>query len=131
MDENISIDDNDVITIVNNDVKNEKAAKRYLFKNCSDAVMHTLEPGSDFVTNLNRLNTSYGFANVDLSVILKDIIDIAFRANVDPMTIFDFVDKKLAELESAGGSMTNDALVRVVFGALSSDPNRNQFCVAI
>ncbi len=48
--------------------KNEKIAK-YVIRNLSDEVMHTISPSDSFIKLLEKLNAAYGFANMDPSVI--------------------------------------------------------------
>ena len=65
-------------------VANEKTAKKYIIQNCDDCVMHTINPAESFVKIFAKLNTSYGFGNMDPSIILNQLRDIRFHPSKNP-----------------------------------------------
>ena len=76
----------------------EGEATRYLIENCSDAVMHTIDPSATFLENLNKLNKQYGFGNLDPAVILKELREVCFHPSKDPSIAIDQFNRKLVEL---------------------------------
>jgi hypothetical protein len=43
---------------------NEKEAKKYIVKNCSDQVMHSINPTDTFIQMIDKLHATYGFATL-------------------------------------------------------------------
>jgi len=106
---------------------NEKLAKKYVILNCDDAVMHTINPSDDFIKIMDKLNAAYGFGNMDPSVILNKLRDIRFHPSKDPSIELNEIDMRLAELESAGGSITDAQMVQYIHDGLSGDALRDNF----
>ena len=90
----------------------EKLAMKFLIKNCSDVVMHTIDPSATFLENLAKLNKQYGAGNLDPAVILKSLRDVNFHPSKDPAGVIDEFNRKLVELESAGGAITQLQMVQ-------------------
>jgi Reverse transcriptase (RNA-dependent DNA polymerase) len=111
-------------------IQNNKVAKRYIYENCDDAVMHVINPQDDFNNILRKLNSSYGFGNVDPSIIKKELRSIKFNPSKDPGIMLDFIDQKTIELTSAGGSITDAELVQYIHDGLSGDHERDTFWFA-
>jgi hypothetical protein len=107
--------------------KNEKTAKRYVVTNCDDRVMHSITPTESFNTIIDKLNGSYGFGNVDPSIILNQLRELKFHPSKDPSIILNDIDMRLAELESAGGGISASQLVQYIHDGLSGDPLRDSF----
>jgi len=123
-------DDTDALEVVGQgDVKkkNEKTAKKYVVKNLSDAVMHTISPTDNFLKLLDKLNAAYGFANMDPSVIEAKLRTISFNPNKNPSVMLNQIDLWTAELESAGGSITDSQLVQLMVDGLTGDTFKDNF----
>jgi hypothetical protein len=98
----------DVIEVCGTDVTlkaNEKKAKRYNVTNCSDMVMHSINPSDEFTAMLTKLHATYGFGNIDPSVILAKLRTISFHTSKDPTLMLNQIDIWLNELDSAGGAI--------------------------
>jgi len=108
-------------------IANEKKLKTYIIKNCSDQVLHSITPSETSIQILEKLNAVYGFGNVDPLVIQQDIAELKFNPNHDPSITLNQLDIKLAELESAGGSLTESQVVHYMISALQGDPLRDTF----
>ena len=106
---------------------NEKVAKKYVIQNCDDSVMHSINPGDDFIKIMDKLNAAYGFGNMDPSIILNKLRDIRFHPSKDPSVVLNEIDLRLAELESAGGSITDAQMVQYIHDGLSGDALRDNF----
>ena len=107
--------------------KNEREAKRYVLKNCDDSVMHVISPSDSFFETIEKLNSAYGFGNLDPSTIMKELRSIKFHPSRNPSVIFEFIDKKTVELESSGGAISDSQLVEFMHDGLSGDPQRDTF----
>ena len=107
--------------------KNEKIAKKYIIQNCSDSVMHSITPNESFEKILAKLNSSYGFGNMDPAIILNQLRDINFHPSKDPAIVLNEIDLRLAELVSAGGSITDGQMVQYIHDGLSGDSLRDNF----
>ena len=107
--------------------QNEKAAKIYLIKNCSDDVMHSINPTDTFLGMMAKLNAAYGFANMDPSVILGKLRTISFNPSKDPAIMLNQINKWTAELESAGGSISDAQLVQLMVDGLTGDQFKDNF----
>ena len=106
---------------------NEKIAKKYVIQSCDDCVMHSITPTDDFIKILAKLNTTYGFGKMDPSLILNKLREIRFHPSKDPSIVLNDVDLRLAELESARGSIDDAQVVQYVHDALSGDTLRDNF----
>ena len=106
---------------------NERKAKKYILKNCDDGVMHSINPIDSFDSILKKLNTSYGFGNLDPSIILSQLRDVKFHPSKNPSIILNDIDIKLAELESTGGTITDSQMVQYIHDGLSGDHLRDSF----
>ena len=106
---------------------NEKLAKKYVIQNCDDAVMHTINPSDEFTRIMEKLNAAYGFGNMDPSIILNKLRDIRFHPSKDPSIELNEIDMRLAELESAGGAITDAQMVQYIHDGLSGDALRDNF----
>jgi len=106
---------------------NEKKAKKYILQNCDDTVMHSINPSDSFDAIFKKLNSSYGFGNLDPSVILTQLRDIRFHPSKDPSTVLNDIDIKLAELESTGGTISDSQMVQYIHDGLSGDHLRDAF----
>ena len=69
--------------------------------------MNSINPAESSLQILDKLNSVYRFGNVDPLVIQQDIAELKFNPNQDPSITLNEFDLKLAELESAGGSLTD------------------------
>ena len=107
--------------------RNEKIAKKYVIQNCDDCVMHSITPGEDFAKIMKKLNAAYGFGNMDPSIILNQLRDINFHPSKDPSITLNEIDLRLAELESAGGAITDAQMVQYIHDGLSGDSLRDNF----
>ena len=54
-------------------VSNGKKLKIYIINNCADKVLHSINPAESSLQILDKLNSVYGFGNVDPLVIQQDI----------------------------------------------------------
>lgn len=106
---------------------NEKKALKYVIQNCDDSVMHSINPTDPFTTILVKLNSSYGFGNMDPSVILTQLREVKFHPSKDPSIVLNEIDIRLSELESAGGTISDSQMVQYIHDALSGDPLRDSF----
>jgi hypothetical protein len=106
---------------------NEKKAKKYLIQNCDDCVMHAINPEDNFIKILAKLNDSYGFGSIDPSIILNQLRDIRFHPSKDPAIVLNEIDIRLAELNSSGGTITDDQVVQYIHDGLSGDSLRDNF----
>jgi hypothetical protein len=106
---------------------NEKLAKKYVIQNCSDKVMHSINPSDDFAQIMQKLNASYGFGNMDPSIILNQLRDIKFHPSKDPSVELNEIDMRLAELASSGGQITDSQMVQYIHDGLSGDALRDNF----
>ena len=106
---------------------NEKKALKYVIQNCDDSVMHSINPTDPFSAVIDKLNAAYGFGNIDPSIILTQLREIRFHPSKDPSILLNEIDKKLAELISAGGSITDAQMVQYIHDGLSGDPLRDSF----
>ena len=106
---------------------NEKKAKKYLIQNCDDSVMHSVSPSDTFKQIYDKLNAAYGFGNMDPSIILNKLRNIRFHPSKDPSIELNEMDIRLAELESAGGSVTDAQMVQYLHDGLSGDQLRDTF----
>ena len=107
--------------------QNEKIAKKYVIQNCDDCVMHSINPSESFTKIMTKLNASYGFGNMDPSIILNQLRDIKFHPSKDPSIVLNEIDMRLAELESAGGLITDSQMVQYIHDGLSGDSLRDNF----
>jgi hypothetical protein len=134
----LSIDDilerdtaTDTLTILGADaaakLANEKKAKKYLLQNCDDKVMHSINPTEDFTTIIEKLNSAYGFGHMDPAIILALLREIKFHPSKDPSITLNEIDIRLAELEYAGGTITDAQMVQYMHDGLSGDPLRDAF----
>ena len=96
---------------------NEKTAKKYIIQNCDDCVMHTINPSESFVNILAKLNASYGFGNMDSSIILNQLRDIRFHPSKTPSIVLNEIVVRLAELISSGGTITDAQVVQYIHDA--------------
>ena len=106
---------------------NEKVAKKYVIQNCDDSVMHSINPSDGFAKIMDKLNAAYGYGNMDPSIILNKLRDIRFHPSKDPSTELNEIDMRLAELESAGGAITDAQMVQYIHDGLSGDALRDNF----
>jgi hypothetical protein len=107
--------------------KNEKIAKKYVIRNLSDEVMHTISPSDSFIKLLEKLNAAYGFANMDPSVIEAKLRNISFNPDQNPSIMLNQIDIWTAELESAGGAITDGRLVQLLVDGLTGNPFKDNF----
>ena len=77
---------------------NEKKALKYVIQNCDDSVMHSINPADPFTTILVKLNSSYGFGNMDPSVILTQLREVKFHPSKDPSIILNEIDIRLSAI---------------------------------
>ena len=108
-------------------IKNEKTAKKYVISNCDDRVMHSINPNETFDQIIAKLNGTYGFGNLDPAVILNELREIKFHPSKDPSIVLNEIDIKLAQLESAGGTISTLQMVQYMHDGLSGDPLRDSF----
>jgi len=73
------------------------------------------------------LNFSYGFGNLDPSVILTQLRDIRFHPSKDPSTVLNDIDIKFAELESTGSTISDSQMIQYIHDGLSGDHLRDAF----
>ena len=85
--------------------ENEKKGKKYIIQNCDDTVMHSINPSDNFDRIMSKPNSTYGFGNMDPSIILNKLRKINFHPSKDPAVELNEIDMRLAELESAGGTI--------------------------
>ena len=107
--------------------KNKKKAKKILLESLDDRVMHVISSTESFKEMMKSLNAAYGFAHIDPSQIKKDLRSIRLFPNKNPATTFDFMDRKINELDAAGGSVSDKELVEYLHDSLSGDIQRNSF----
>jgi hypothetical protein len=107
--------------------ENEKKAKKYVISNCDDKVMHSINPSDNFVKIIEKLNGTYGFGHMDPAIILAEIREMKFHPSKDPSVLLNEIDIKLAQLESAGGTITDLQVVQYMHDGLSGDPLRDSF----
>jgi hypothetical protein len=131
LDDIVKRDTNDKLTIAGEEAtlvaKNEKIARKYVIKNLSDAVMHTINPSDTFEQLIVNLNAAYGFANIDPTVIHQRLRTISFNPNKDPSIMLNQINIWTAELDSAGGEITSAQLVQLMIDGLSGDTFKDNF----
>ncbi len=106
---------------------NEKKAKRYVVQNLSDSVMHSINPNDSFEDLLANLNAAYGYANMDPSVVHQKLRTISFHPNKDPGIMLNQINLWTAELDSAGGEISEAQLVQLMIDGLSGDTFKDNF----
>jgi len=107
--------------------KNEIRAKKYIVSNCDDNVMHMINPKETFDKILSKLNSMYGYGNMDPSIILRELRELKFHPSIDPSVTLNEINIKLAQLSSAGGKITELQMVEYMHDGLSGDPLRDNF----
>ncbi len=83
--------------------------------------MHSINCEDEFTKILAKLNASYGFGNLDPSVILNQLRSIQFHPSKNPSIVLIEIDMRLAKLESAGGVITEQQMVQYIHDGLSGD----------
>jgi hypothetical protein len=72
--------------------KYDKTGRKYIIENCSDKVMHSINPQDKFAEMFAKLNASYGYAYVDPGVIKQELRHVKFHPSKDPTMLLNDID---------------------------------------
>jgi hypothetical protein len=106
--------------------KNEKIAKKYVIRNLSDEVMHTISASDPFVA-IRKFYAAYGFDRTNPSVIESKLRNISCHPNQNHSIMLNQIDVWTAELESARGAITYSRLVQLLVDGLTGNPFKDNF----
>jgi hypothetical protein len=98
-----------------------------ILENLHDNVMHVISPLDSYQEMMKQLNAAFGFAHVDPSSLKKELRSIVLSPGKTPSVTFDYMDRKITELDAAVGTVKDNDLVQYLYDALSGDYQRNTF----